>query len=164
MRHLCFFLLLLTYGSVAQDTTRRVDRDPVFMAVLARQLGYPLNAEGAYARIYAGFSIDEKGRVRNIAILNPVKIGYGFEEEVVSSLKRLPSLNPRYVGDYVLPVSFVYVNYEKNASETIPEGTLPAWYFANRTVLPGIRRENGKPFRNRATKYMWLRNLNSRSN
>lgn len=157
------FLILLAQIATAQHTPARIDQDPVFVSVLTRQIAYPLKAaSGAYARIYAGFSIDQKGHVQNVTILNPAKIGYGFEEEVTQGLKRLPLLNPRYEGDYVLPVLFVYVNYERQANETIPDGTVPTWYFTNRTLLTEIRRQNNKPFRERSTKYMRHRDLHSR--
>lgn len=152
--------MLLARWAAAQNAPVRVDQDPVFVSVLARQIVYPLKAApGAYARIYAGFSIDAKGRVGKVTILNPVKIGYGFEEEVTLGLKRLPVMNPRYEGDYVLPVRFVYVNYADHAKETIPDGTVPDWYFANRILLSELRRENNEPLRERSTRYMRHRDL-----
>ncbi|MBC8151503.1 MAG: hypothetical protein H7Z72_01195 [Bacteroidetes bacterium] len=161
--HYLLAVVLLAQWAAAQNAPVRLDQDPVFVSVLARQIAYPLKAApGAYARIYAGFSVDAKGRVGKVTILNPVKIGYGFEEEVTLGLKRLPVMNPRYQGDYVLPVLFAYVNYADYAKETVPDGTVPDWYFANRIRLSEIRRENSEPFRERSMRYMRHRDLHQR--
>lgn len=164
MKRCCLLaMMLLARWATAQNAPVRVDQDPIFVSVLARQIAYPLKAApGAYARIYAGFSINAKGRVGKVTILNPVKIGYGFEEEVTLGLNRLPVMNPRYEGDYVLPVLFAYINYADHAKETIPDATMPPWYFANRILLSEIRRENKEPLRERSTKYMRLRDLRQR--
>lgn len=134
---LLFALLLLMQPARAQPGDARLADDPVFTAALLRRISYPVGAErsGIFARIYAGFRISAKGHVQDVYIMNPTAVGYGFEDEVIKKIKRLPPVQPRYAGEYVLPVVFAYLQHRDKVSVTVPAGRLPDAYFANRTLL-----------------------------
>ncbi|HEX9957818.1 MAG TPA: hypothetical protein VGA96_11185, partial [Fibrella sp.] len=72
-------------------------------------------------------------------ILNPAKIGYGFEQEVTKKLKKLPPLNPKYEGNYALPIAFALPDYDNGAKVTSPVNNLPDVYLKNRTLLNEIK-------------------------
>lgn len=107
--------------------TPALSNDPVFNQVLMRRVIYPARAirSATYGRIYAGFDIDSKGRIQNVLILCPQTTGVGFEYEVSAALKRMPPLNPRYAGRYVLPASFVLTNWGKARNRTRPPVLCP---------------------------------------
>ena len=89
-----------------------LDQDLAFNAVLHKYITYPQQAVEAkvYTRsiIYAHFNIDSLGHIQNIAILNPSQPDYGFDKQVKQALRHLPHLKPSYVGEYILPVRFVF--------------------------------------------------------
>ncbi|MBC8153233.1 MAG: energy transducer TonB [Bacteroidetes bacterium] len=121
-------------GSVA------LNDDPVFNRVLSRRVSYPVMAlrSATYGRVYAGFDIDARGHLRNVAILGPENTGVGFEYEVRTALKRMPPLHPRYAGRYVLPVSFVLTNSGERAEPYVPTQTRPRRDFGDRLLLGDV--------------------------
>jgi hypothetical protein len=140
-------LLLLVHLATAQVINTKLDEDPVFRAVLSRRISYPVYAEqvGIYAKVYAGFRIDQRGHIQDVSILNPVKIGYGLEEEVMKRVKLLPPLNPKYEGSYALPVTFAFVDHTTNGVEAIsPPGKLDHQYVQNRVLLTEIKVIGGR--------------------
>ena len=141
-----FCLFLLSQATTAQARNARLDEDPVFIAVLSKRIQYPFNAErsGVYAKVYAGFHIDQKGRVQEVSILNPTKIGYGFEEEVSRKIKILPALNPKYEGDYALPIAFALPDYANSAKIVAPTGKLSEPYIKDRILLRELTIIGGK--------------------
>ncbi|WP_157618557.1 energy transducer TonB [Spirosoma spitsbergense] len=144
MRSLLFFLssfLFSIHVSSAQVGSPELGKDPVFVAVLSRRIMYPADAErsGVYAKIYAGFRIDKRGHIQDINILNPTKIGYGFERAVTNKLKSLPPLNPNYEGNYALPVTFALVDYTDRANVISPSGHLSNTYFKDRLLLSELK-------------------------
>lgn len=134
-----FCLLLSAYAATAQGVAK-LDNDPVFSTVLSRRITYPANAQqaGIYATIYAGFRVDQHGHLQNISILNPVIIGYGFEEEVIKKLKLIPPLQSKYENDYVLPVTFALVDYTNRGAIMSPPDKLSDVYFKGRILLKEI--------------------------
>ena len=128
---LAFLLLTLSCQGFAQPgipDANLLDKDPVFRKVLSRRLSYPLlNAQKGYTKlVYAQFEIDEKGHTNNVTIFNPA-LGKGyyyvdFDKAVEKVLNRLPPLQPRYMGKYMLPVSFALNNYE-TGKLVIPDNT-----------------------------------------
>lgn len=141
-----FLFLLSVHTATAQTIGSTLDQDPVFTTVLLRRVYYPADAErlGIYAKIYAGFNIDQKGHVQNISVLNPKKIGYGFEEEVIKKIRLLPPLNSKYEGSYALPITFAFVDYSNGSKEVSPTGSLPIQYISNRTLLNELRILGGR--------------------
>lgn len=91
-----------------------LDQDPVFTAVLAKQITYPPQAVEAkvYTRsiIYTHFSIDSLGHIQDIVTLNPSQADYGFDDQIKKALHHLPPLKPAYQREYILPVRFVFAH------------------------------------------------------
>ncbi|NID08670.1 energy transducer TonB [Fibrivirga algicola] len=142
MKLLLLFLSLLFVGLAAdaQPATPALSKDPVFRVLLPRRIMYPVVAEraGVYANVYAGFRIDHRGHVQDVSILNPTKIGYGFEHEVIKRVKRLPPLDPKYEGRYALPVTFALPDYGNGAKITSSTNRLPNAYLKDRILLTEV--------------------------
>jgi len=89
-----------------------LDQDPVFTAVLVKQIAYPPQALEAkvYTRsiIYTHFRIDSLGHIQEIMTINPSQIDYGFDKQIKQALHHLPPLKPAYQGEYILPIRFVF--------------------------------------------------------
>lgn len=134
-------LLLLVHAATAQVESAKLNEDPVFKTVLSRQIVYPTDAErlGIYAKIYAGFHINRRGHIQDISILNPTKIGYGFEQAVTKKLRKLPPLNSKYEGNYALPVIFALVDYTNKGNLISPAGSLSNMQIGNRILLNEMR-------------------------
>lgn len=138
-------LLLLVTGQTtfAQIADDALSQDPVFTTVLTRRLSYPNQASWSsmYARVFVGFRVDEKGRIQEISVLNHMSRGiqFGFEPTVIAALKKLPSLNLRYTGNYLLPVAFIYVDYRYKHKQYVPKDTLYQQYVMGRVVLNEIK-------------------------
>ncbi|WP_128544741.1 TonB family protein [Larkinella soli] len=114
--------------------------DPLFQQVLRTRIKYPTRAwnERVYGRVYAGFEVDDRGRVQNVTLLSPDNGGYGFEAEVKQALKKMPDLPPGYAGKYALPVAFTLTNTAENRAPYQPVNQLPAGRLADRTLLKEI--------------------------
>ena len=141
-RLITFLLLLLTNAAIAQADQTPISRDPVFIAVLKQRIKYPVLAEqtGVYARVYVRFLVNEKGHVQQITLLQPAQTKDGFERAVLVGMRHLPPLNPRYEGQYILPVDFAYINYESSPDLLLPPtGTLPRHYTNDYLLLYPIR-------------------------
>jgi hypothetical protein len=109
--------LLLISNSYLLDIIP-LDKDPVYRKVIKRRLTYPpLRYEDKIAlMVYARFSIDERGHVQNVKLIkHPTQEAYHqlYDAVVESTLKRLPPLNPNYVGHYILPVAFCVKDYDR---------------------------------------------------
>ncbi len=142
VRFIAFLSLLLTNAAIAQTTPAPISQDPVFSTVLKRRIQYPVLAEqtGVYARVYARFLVNERGHVQQIALIQPVPKKDGFEHAVLTGLKHLPPLSPRYEGQYILPVDFAYINYESSPEPVLPPaGTLPRHYQHDYILLNPVR-------------------------
>lgn len=140
MKTLLFGIMLglASTGSIAQLVRPALDSDPVFHRVLFKRIEYPRNAilySHVYGRVYAGFHIDEKGKLTNLTILSPGNTKSGFEYEVVQALKHMPSLDPRYQGDYALPVAFRFINRDQSSRLYSPVNKLEEKYLTNRLLL-----------------------------
>jgi TonB family protein len=137
-------LLLLTITDLtqAQTVTPDLSQDPVFNTVLNRRLKYPRQAQwsGWYGRVFAEFTVNEKGRIQSILILNhSVEWDYaGLEPTVVNALKKLPPLSLQYAGSYILPVSFVLVDYRHHDAPFVPTNHLSIQDLAGRIILKEI--------------------------
>jgi hypothetical protein len=136
-------LLVISHVSVAQTGSVDLSNDPVFTTVLSRRLKYPREAEWAsvYGRVFASFTVSEKGRVEDIAILNHSAKGmyYGFEPTLVAALKKLPSLKLHYSSRYILPVAFIYVDYRDKTNPRVPSDILYVDDLAGRVILKEIK-------------------------
>lgn len=129
--------------SLAQVVHPALNDDPVFYKVLYNRIDYPINAINAhlFGRVYAGFRIDEKGKIQDITILSPGNtkgpgtMKTGFEYVVCQALKHMPLLNPRYAGSYALPIAFCYSNRTENQAVRKPVNQLDAEHLGNRLLL-----------------------------
>lgn len=142
VRLIALLPLLLMETAIAQTTQVPISQDPVFATVLKRRIRYPVLAEqtGAYARIYARFLVNERGHVQQISLIQPAPKKDGFENAVLTGLKHLPPLSPRYEGQYILPVDFAYINYEISPDPILPPtGVLPRHYQHDYTLLNPVR-------------------------
>lgn len=141
-----FRLLLLVFlaqVAVAQESNSTLNQDPVFTTILKRRLKYPRQAQlsNRYNRVFAGFNVDDRGRVQDISILNHSVEGdyVGFEQTIITALKKLPSLNLRYTGSYILPISFILVDYRQKDRQFVPKDTLYVQDLAGRVILNEIK-------------------------
>ncbi len=114
-----------------------ISNDPVFAQALHQHIIYPGAAwiQAVYSRVYAGFDVDQQGRVRNVTILSPDNAGMGFAEAVRAGLEKIPTLNPTFAGTYALPVAFTYTNQKESRQPHIPVNRLPDDRLAGRTLL-----------------------------
>ncbi|PRY39929.1 hypothetical protein CLV58_10722 [Spirosoma oryzae] len=114
-----------------------ISNDPVFAQALHQHIVYPGAAwiQAVYSRVYAGFDVDQQGRVRNVTILSPDNAGMGFAEAVRAGLEKIPTLNPTFAGTYALPVAFTYTNQKESRQPHIPVNRLPDDRLAGRTLL-----------------------------
>lgn len=136
-------LLLLFWGmneGYCQPGNLALNNDPVFHKVLSRRVSYPIEAirSATSGRIYAGFEIDAMGHIQHINILSADQSGVGFENEIRTALKRMPPLNPRYAGRYVLPVAFVFTNAGENWEAKMPAKELAPLSITNRLLLSEV--------------------------
>lgn len=138
-------IIFLTIISVAEGQTVPPDisHDPVFATVLTRRLKYPRQAQWSsrYGRIFADFTVDDKGRIQAISILNhSVEWAYaGFEPTVITALKKMPPLSLQYAGHYILPVSFILEDYRHKDRPFVPKDTLYIQELAGRVILKEIK-------------------------
>ncbi len=137
------FLLTITYMVKAQTATADLGQDPVFATVLNRRLKYPRQAQwsSTYGRVFAEFAVDEKGHIQSISILNhSVEWDYaGLEQTVINALKKLPPLSLQYVGNYILPVSFIITDYRHKDAPFIPTNQLYIQDLASRVILKEVK-------------------------
>lgn len=144
MKYLQFVVFLLSVQlSLAQPTQADLNNDPVFTTVLARRLKYPRQAQWSsiFARLFAEFTVDQKGRVQTISILNHSNEGvyFGLEPAVVNALKKLPPLSLHYKGHYILPVSFELQDYQHKEKTLAPKDSLYLTDLAGRVILKEIK-------------------------
>lgn len=111
--------------------------DPVFTQTLHQHIVYPGAAwvQAVYSRVYAGFEVDQQGRVKNVTILSPDNAGMGFAKAVRAGLEKLPVLNPALAGTYALPVAFTYTNQKESNHSHVPVNRLPDDRLTGRTLL-----------------------------
>ena len=135
-------LLLLNQLANAQSTTTALDQDPVFRQVVTHRIQYPIKpaTRAIYGRFYAGFSIDQQGHIRDIAVLYPkmsatMSKRYGFDYEIRAGLNHMPPLNPRLVGSYVLPIAFCFTHYGEGPNPLVPTNVMPKGYDVGERVM-----------------------------
>jgi len=114
-----------------------ISNDPVFTQALHQHVVYPGAAwiQAVYSRVYAGFDVDQQGRVSNVTILSPDNAGMGFTDVVRAGLEKMPLLNPSFAGTYALPVAFTYTNRKESKQPHVPVNRLPDDRLAGRTLL-----------------------------
>ena len=136
-------LSLSTQLVFAQLPPNKLSQDPVFSNVLEHRLKYPRQAQWSsiYARIFAEFTIDEKGHVQAISILNHSNEGvyFGLEPAVVNVLKKLPPLSLQYRGHYILPVTFQLQDYRSKGNLLIPKDSLHLIDLGGRVILNEVK-------------------------
>ena len=140
-------LLLLSRLANAQFVSANLDQDPVFKQVVSHRIHYPVKpaARAIYGRFYAGFTIDNKGHIRDITLLYPemstrISKRYGFDYEIQAGLKHIPPLNPNLAGNYILPVAFCFTHYGEGANPIVPTNVLPQGYeLGDRILLSEVK-------------------------
>jgi hypothetical protein len=140
MKFLLFHLLIgCGYAAFGQQPADSLANKPnkKFYEYMGRNVRFPAEAlrEGMMARIYAGFRIDGQGAVQDVIILNPEKVGYGFEEEVTKLLKKLPKQPVQTAGEYAIPVSFGYDSGLGDNKPNLMKGTLSPELLGQRRLL-----------------------------
>ncbi|WP_080057997.1 hypothetical protein [Spirosoma aerolatum] len=149
-------LLLLTYVGLVQSPTINPDtdrstaqifsadlnNDPVFAKVVSNQIYYPSKpaARAVYGRYYVGFTVDNVGHIQQVSVLYPkmsvsVSRQYGFENSILAGLGRMPPLNPRLAGSYVLPVAFCFTHFGEGPNPIVPTNQLPQAYSLGSRIL-----------------------------
>ncbi|QMW00838.1 hypothetical protein [Spirosoma foliorum] len=115
-----------------------LNQDPVFKKVLSRRISYP-PFEVTIRRtklVYAQFDIDTMGHIQDVIILNPSfdsRIGGrvdDFDVNVKKAIRKLPPLNPRYLGRYTLPVMFI-IDDGQTGEILKPTNTIIGFSFGN---------------------------------
>ncbi|GAB3957094.1 hypothetical protein GCM10028805_48860 [Spirosoma harenae] len=111
--------------------------DPLFTQTLHDQINYPSYAlsQGVYGRVYAGFDIDDQGRIKNITTLSPNNNGFRFDVSVRNALEKMPVLSSTYKGRYALPVAFTFTNTKESTEPHIPINRLADERLDGRTML-----------------------------
>ena len=139
-----FFVMIYfwAFAQSIQPDTKLLDKDPVFRKVLKRRLTYPIvNELNAYTKlVYAQFSIDEKGHVQDVKVINPScgirNHDANFDKVVEKTLKRLPPLNPSYLGKYVLPILFAINGVD--SKQVIPDNINSDNRLSNNVLLTSV--------------------------
>lgn len=111
--------------------------DPTFTQTLHEKIIYPNYArtQGVYGRVYAGFDIDERGRIKNIAILSPDNSGFPFDAVVRNALEKLPPVGPVCQGKYALPIAFTFTNSKETTGPHVPLNRLTEERLQDRILL-----------------------------
>ena len=143
--------LLLATGNPTVLDTSPLDKDPVYKKVMRRRLTYPsVRDEYKVAlMVYARFSVDERGHVRNVQIIRqPTEEAYHkfYDAVVKSTLNRLPPLSPSYVGHYILPVVFSLRDHQ-HGQVIVPPDTDYHGEHTNSIVLQKINILGDKYYR-----------------
>lgn len=135
--------LIMRYDSLTAESKKsfaHFRKEDVFRELLHTRIQYPawVGNQGVYGRVYAGFDVDSVGTIKNVAILSPENIGFGFAFEVKKALENLASVSPTFQGRYVLPVAFTFINPKDNAITRIPVNRLPDERMQNRILLTEV--------------------------
>ncbi|KAB7732813.1 hypothetical protein F5984_02360 [Rudanella paleaurantiibacter] len=121
----------------ANKTKPALNAEPVFTQFLHDNIVYPSQGwqNQLYARVYVGFDVNSAGRLKNITLLSPTNVGYGFDLAVTQGLGKYLKLKPTYAGSYVLPVAFTLTNLKDRQAAYTPINKLDESRLGNRTVL-----------------------------
>jgi TonB family protein len=95
----------LSYGQAVKSS---LANDLAFRPSLVKLMRYPAVAQRQQkvAKVYVGFTIDERGTITTIDVLNKSSVDTSFRQEVGRFMKLLPAQKPMYAGSYVLPIVF----------------------------------------------------------
>lgn len=105
----CLALVSITASlSHGQAVKSSLANDLDFCQSLQKLMRYPSVAqrEEKVAKVYAGFKVDDQGKITDIEVLNKGNVDTSFRQEVGRFMKLLPVQKPMYAGDYVLPIVF----------------------------------------------------------
>ncbi|MCY7351935.1 MAG: energy transducer TonB [Cytophagaceae bacterium] len=134
---------LLMIGSIVafgQPPSDSLSKDERFSKYLAQNVRFPQEAmrQGILAKVYGGFRIDEQGNVQDVVILNPEKIGYGFEEVVTRVLRKMPVQRPVYAGTYAAVFDFGFSSGPNNSNTKLIAGKLPSEFLGQREIVSEV--------------------------
>lgn len=128
-----FTAVILLSGSIC-FSQKKLDSNPVFFELVSRTLRYPAGAvnHSLYGRIYVKFEVDDIGMIEDIQIVHPAMSKkfdkrIGFERNIKECLGKLPLLGLGYQGRYLLPIAYIYTNYGKKPTVSLPTNTLPSF-------------------------------------
>ena len=103
-------LLLLSTLSVSfgQTMEQPLSKAEEFYRTIAKNVRYPVAASRAnnVAKAYVNFTINEQGRIADIAVLNTRNVDSPFAEEIKRVLTELPAQSAADTGKYVIPIQF----------------------------------------------------------
>src|SRR5207237_1736743 len=76
---------------------------------VAKNVRFPATAQrlGKSVRVYVGFTLTNKGSYQNVAVINHNPIDESLKLEVDRLWHTLPDQDPKYAGNYVIPISFM---------------------------------------------------------
>lgn len=83
--------------------------NPAFYQVVAKQVRFPAAEQrlGKSVRVYVGFTLTGKGTYQDVAVVNLGLIDESLKQEVDRLWHVLPRQDPKYAGDYVIPIAFM---------------------------------------------------------
>jgi hypothetical protein len=121
---------------------KNLNENPVFRGFAQRNIEYPPEAirYSLYGRIYATFVVDTIGRIDSVKILYPAmspkyEKNIGFGHWIKQGLQKTPLLGLGYKGEYMVPIAFVYTNYDRHPLIAYPNNRLPVSFDINNLVL-----------------------------
>lgn len=142
MKKIIFHFTLFLLIALNSNAQKILNENLVFRKLIVRNIVYPKKARyrSLYGRIYAKFMIDKIGKIDSVKIIYPIippkyENVSGFVEEITKGFKKLPLLGFGYDGEYILPVSFVFKNYNDSPLMAYPKNSLPTYFELNGIVL-----------------------------
>jgi Gram-negative bacterial TonB protein C-terminal len=137
-----YLVYLIIFISLKCNAQKNLNENLVFRKLIERNIMYPKKARyrSLYGRVYAKFIIDKMGKIDSVKIIYPIippkyENRTGFVEEITKGFKKLPLLGFGYDGKYILPVAFVFKNYNDSPVVAYPKNSLPSYYELNEIVL-----------------------------
>ncbi|GAB4017227.1 hypothetical protein GCM10028808_48150 [Spirosoma migulaei] len=117
-----------------------LSKEELFKRTLQAKIKYPgwVGKQGIYGRVYAGFDVDSQGAIKNVVILSPDNVGFGFTSEVIKALEMLATVDPAFNGKYALPVAFTYANTKEKSGAHVPINRLPDDRLGGRQLLEEV--------------------------
>ena len=107
--HLLALLVVIIGSSFGQINKSTLASNPAFEQAVAKQVRFPAVAQrlGKSVRVYVGFLLTDRGNYQDVAVINLGSIDESLKQEVDRLWHILPKQDPKYAGDYVIPIDFM---------------------------------------------------------
>lgn len=109
-----FFLLLsllvvIVCPSFGQMNRSTLSSNPAFDRAVAKNVRFPAVAQrlGKSVRVYIGFTLTDEGTYQDVAVVNLAPIEESLKQEVDRLWHILPNQDPKYAGNYIIPIAFM---------------------------------------------------------